>query len=133
MQTVPVRLSPGDDLRTRFEALLAQYGMSAGFVVSAIGSLREAPLRFADEPVVTSIGGPLEIVSLAGSLSLDGAHLHMSVADSRGRVHGGHVGHGAIVRTTVEALVVLLPDWSFTREHDLRTGFKELAVRPRTA
>ena len=71
----------------------------------------------------------LEILTLAGSLSPDGAHLHMSLADSAGRVIGGHVAQGCVVRTTAEVLVAMLPEWSFTREVDPVTGFAELAVR----
>ena len=52
----------------------------------------------------------------------------MSVADATGQVLGGHVAHGSIVHTTVEALLVLLPEWSFTRELDGATGFTELVV-----
>lgn len=54
----------------------------------------------------------------------------MSVADSEGRVLGGHVAYGCTVRTTAEVLVLILPEHSFTREHDPATGFAELVVRP---
>ena len=98
-------------------------------MVAGIGSLVEASLRYAGEAAETKIAGPLEILSLSGTLSRSGAHLHMSVSDSEGRVWGGHVAYGNIVRTTVEALVVTLPDWLLSREHDAQTGFPELAVR----
>jgi predicted DNA-binding protein with PD1-like motif len=55
----------------------------------------------------------------------------MSVSDASGRVLGGHVGYGNIVRTTAEILLVALADWSLTREHDPATGFNELVVRRR--
>lgn len=58
-----------------------------------------------------------------------GAHLHMSVADAQGQVTGGHVAYGCSVRTTAEVLLVLLPEWSFTRVLDPHTGFLELVVR----
>jgi predicted DNA-binding protein with PD1-like motif len=73
----------------------------------------------------------MEIISLAGSLSGDGAHLHMSVSDRDGRVWGGHVAYGNIVRTTVEALIAVLPEWSLSREVDATTGYPELVVRRR--
>lgn len=72
----------------------------------------------------------MEILTLAGSLSPDGAHLHMSVADAQGRVVGGHVTPGCIVRTTVEVLIALLPEQRFSREHDVESGCKELVIRP---
>ena len=55
----------------------------------------------------------------------------MAVADASGRVYGGHVGHGNVVRTTAEILLAPLRDWRLTREHDPVTGFAELVVRRR--
>jgi predicted DNA-binding protein with PD1-like motif len=55
----------------------------------------------------------------------------MSVADADGRVSGGHVGPGCMVRTTAEVLVALLPAHRFSREHDPATGYQELRVHPR--
>jgi uncharacterized protein len=62
-------------------------------------------------------------------LSADGAHLHMSVADAHGRIVGGHVARGCVVRTTVELVVVSLPDFQFSRELDSDTGYLELQIR----
>jgi predicted DNA-binding protein with PD1-like motif len=50
--------------------------------------------------------------------------------DATGRVLGGHVAYGCIVRTTAEVLIALLPDHRFDREPDPATGFEELVVRP---
>lgn len=75
--------------------------------------------------------GDLEILTVAGSVAPDGAHLHMMLSDARGRVFGGHAGRGCIVRTTAELLLLLLlPAHRFSREHDPLTGFAELAIRP---
>lgn len=131
MHTLPIRLQPGSDLRASLEALVRDQAHGAGFVVSGIGSLHGAVLRYADQASAATLDGPMEIVSISGSISADGAHLHMAVSDGAGRVWGGHVGYGNIVRTTVEALIVTLPEWSLSREHDLRTGYPELVVRRR--
>jgi predicted DNA-binding protein with PD1-like motif len=45
-------------------------------------------------------------------------------------MRGGHVMPGCIVRTTAEIVLAPLPGWVFTREHDARTGFKELVAKP---
>jgi predicted DNA-binding protein with PD1-like motif len=129
MQTRPVRLSPGQDLRATLDAQLRAQGARAGFVLTGIGSLSVARLRFAGAAGPTELRGEFEIVTLAGSLSLDGPHLHMALSDADGRMLGGHVADGCIVRTTVEALLVLLPGWSFSRVHDDSSGYKELLVR----
>jgi predicted DNA-binding protein with PD1-like motif len=52
------------------------------------------------------------------------------LADAQGRVFGGHVGTGCIIRTTAEVLLALLPDHRFTREFDADSGYAELVVRP---
>ncbi len=128
---LPVRLLPGDDLRLAFEDIVQRADQPSAFVVAGIGSLVDARLRFAGEESETLIPGPLEIVSIGGSITPHGAHLHMSVSDSEGRVSGGHACYGSIVRTTLEAVLVFLPAWSLTREMDAATGFKELVVRAR--
>lgn len=130
MQTHPVRLSPGDDLRGALEDVLRTRNLTAAFVLQGIGSLSVAQLRFAGVDQPTELRGDLEILTLAGSISPDGAHLHMSVADARGQVFGGHVARGCSVRTTAEILLALLPEHRFSREQDARSGFPELVIRP---
>lgn len=129
MQLLPIRLSPGADLRRALEGLVGRQNTDSFFVVAGIGSLVAATLRYAGEPAGTALAGPLEILSISGSLCSAGAHLHMSVSDADGRVHGGHVCYGNEVGTTAEVLLALLPEGSLTRERDARTGFNELVVR----
>ncbi|TFW24318.1 DNA-binding protein [Duganella callida] len=128
MVPLPLRLNPGDDLRAAVVAALQASGHGAGFVLQGIGSLSVAQLRYAGRPQPEALRGDLEILTLAGSVSPDGAHLHMSVADAQGRVLGGHVCAGCVVRTTAELLLALLPEHRFTREHDARTGYPELQI-----
>ena len=128
-----LRLSPGDDLRAALESAFAslsrEHGIAAACIVSAVGSLSQAMLRYADKPGASDINGPLELLMLSGTLSADGAHLHGSVADANGEVRGGHIMPGCIVRTTAEVVIALLPGWEFRRELDVATGYKELSVR----
>jgi predicted DNA-binding protein with PD1-like motif len=124
----PLRLPPGVDLRGALEQATRDRG-TAAFVVCGIGSLGGARLRLADAAQTSVIEGPCEILSLSGSLTGDGAHLHMAVADAQGRVHGGHVVLGNIVRTTAELLLAWLPGWDLGREFDPQTGYAELVLR----
>lgn len=110
MKVVPLRLSPGDDLRRSLETWMAEQQVQAGCVISGIGSLSVAQLRLAVQPERTTITGDLEIISLSGTLSSDGVHLHVAVANSRGTVIGGHLCAGTLVRTTAELMVSLLPE-----------------------
>ena len=130
MKVVPLRLQPGDDLRQALETWLGEQEEQAGCVISAIGSLSVVQLRFAGTAVATAIRGELEILSLAGTLSPDGAHLHISIADSSGAVIGGHLCSGSLVHTTAELVLGLLTEWRFSRELDPATGYAELRISP---
>lgn len=129
MRSLPVRLRPQQDLRGALEALLPQHGSAAAFVLQGIGSLGVARIRFAGMDEATELRGDMEILTLSGSLSPSGAHLHMTVADAQGRVVGGHVAQGCIVRTTAEILLALLPQYQFSREPDAESGCDELVIR----
>jgi predicted DNA-binding protein with PD1-like motif len=135
LQTHVLRLSPGEDLRTALNAtftqLQAEQNTQAACIISAVGSLSRAVLRYAAEPSGTVLEEALELITLSGTLSPDGAHLHASVADARGNVRGGHVMAGCIVRTTAEIVVAALPGWEFRRQHDPATGYQELVAAAR--
>lgn len=139
MKTLPIRLTPGQDLRETLEDTVREQGCQAAFVLSGIGSLVDARIRFAgaDEPLL--IRGDSEILTLSGTVGAGDAgdagkghsHLHMAVSNAQGEVFGGHVAPGCRVRTTAEVLLALLPEWSFTREPDAATGYAELVVKAR--
>jgi predicted DNA-binding protein with PD1-like motif len=134
LKTFPIRLTPGQDLRNALEAAVQSQNCRAAFVLSGIGSLTTAGLRFAGADQPGRLTGEMEILSLSGTLAFDGAktssHLHMAISTATGQVLGGHVAAGCTVRTTAEVLLALLPDWQFAREADAATGFDELVVRP---
>ena len=130
MKVVPLRLQPGADLRRALEAWMEEQEEQAGCVISAVGSLSPAQLRLAGAAEATAIQGELEILSLSGTLSPDGAHLHLAIAGSSGAVIGGHLCAGSLVRTTAELVLGLLPQWRFCRELDPATGYAELQISP---
>jgi predicted DNA-binding protein with PD1-like motif len=127
----PVRLRPGDDLRTALQAVVAARGATAAFVLAGIGSLRPARVRLAGADAPLCLDGDVELLSLSGTIAANGVHLHLCVADAGGRVIGGHAAPGCIVRTTAEVLLSLLPGWDFRREPDAATGYDELVAAPR--
>jgi predicted DNA-binding protein with PD1-like motif len=131
LNLIPIRLEPGKDLKTTLEAWIKQEGAESGWVVSGIGSLSGAQLRWAGRADPTVLHGDLEIVTLQGSLCRDGAHLHATVADSQGSVLGGHLCEGSIVRTTAKILIAHLPQWQLQRAADPTTGYRELVIQPR--
>ena len=129
MEVVPLRLQPGVDLRRALEAWISEQGEQAGCLISGIGSLSVAQLRLAGASEATVIRGDLEILSLSGTLSRGGVHLHIAVANSSGSVIGGHLCSGSLVRTTAELVIGLLPEWRFLRELDPATGYAELEIK----
>ncbi len=131
MTPLPLRIAPGEDLREALEKAVAARSCAAAFVVAGIGSLRRAHLRLAGAAETAELDGELEILTLSGTIAGNGSHLHMSLADAKGRVTGGHVMPGCVVRTTAEVLLMLLPEWSFRREPDPGTGYAELVVNPK--
>ena len=135
MKTFPLRLSPGQDLRAALEAAVLSQNCRAAFVLSGIGSLSTAGIRLAGDKAPTRLTESLEILTLSGTVAVDGSktssHMHMAVSTATGQVLGGHVAPGCMVLTTAEVLLALLPDWQFSREPDAGTGYDELVVRVR--
>ena len=135
MKILALRLIPGVDLKQELRRIVQEHGLRAGFIVSCVGSLARARLRMpgaAGEPErFNTLDEPTEIISLAGTLSPDGLHLHVALARHDGQCIGGHVVDGCIVRTTAELVVGELPDLEFRRAPDPETGYLELRVSER--
>jgi len=133
MKTLPIRLTPGQDLRATLEAAVQSQNCRAAFVLSGIGSLSTAGIRLAGAEQPTRLTESMEILTLSGTVAVDGnktsSHMHMAISTATGQVLGGHVALGCTVLTTAEVLLVLLPDWQFTREPDAQTGYDELVIR----
>jgi len=131
VKVIPHRFLPGQDLKKScFQFFKDQNNSAFGgaAIVSAVGSLSQAHLRLANAKATVELMGPFEIVALSGTLSLDGVHLHIALADQEGRVIGGHLMDHCIIHTTAEIVFMFLSEHKFSRELDLRTGFKELKV-----
>lgn len=96
--------------------------------MSAVGSLEAAKLRLADSQNFFESTKKYEIISATGTVSKNGCHLHISIADSDGKVTGGHLLEGNIIYTTCEIIVVCIDDQEFKREIDSKTGFNELKI-----
>jgi len=128
MQTIALRLQPDADLRQSLLDYCIAHAIEAAFILSCVGSLRIAEIRFAGCTDSRHFDEKLEILSLAGTLSLHGCHLHIAVSDERGQVVGGHLMNGSHIYTTAEIVLGILPDLAFNRVHDPVTGFKELGI-----
>ena len=130
LKTYSLRLKPGDDLRQQLTAFVQAHHMAAGTMITCVGSLTVATLRLANQEGPSVYRGHFEIVSLVGTLSVNGSHLHLAVSDSTGRTIGGHLLDGCRVYTTAEIVLGELPEVEFRRETDPAFGYKELVVYP---
>src|SRR4051812_46136874 len=100
IRAITVRLHPNEDLKQKLEQFVQAQKIAAGCILSCVGSLQKAAIRFADQPLVTIIEDRQEIVSLTGTLGIAGSHLHIAVSDKTGKTVGGHLKNGALVYTT---------------------------------
>lgn len=122
------RLTKGMDLKREIEEYVIENKIT-GVILSAVGCLSKLAVRLADGETVIEREEPYEIVSVMGTLSKDGVHLHISASDKDGNTLGGHLKNGCIVNTTAEVVLLEIKDIEFSREYDDTTGYEELVVR----
>jgi predicted DNA-binding protein with PD1-like motif len=135
MKLYSFRLKSGQDLIGEIEKFAHENNIQAGFMITCVAGLEKAVLRMAvvefGKPDVRSFEGPLEVVSLVGTVSINGCHLHITASDKNGHVFGGHLKTGSPVRLTAEIVIGEDTDKIFKREVDSSTGYEELAIYPR--
>ncbi len=138
-RTIMGRLLPGADLVKGVEKICLENGIENGFIVSLIGSLKQANIVYAVQDKSNKIGikycdptiveGPLELLACQGTIGLTpekklSIHLHGLMSDPHMKVYGGHfVEGGNIVLATAEMMIVSAPDAQVTRDLDEETGF----------
>ena len=123
-----IRLKPGDDLLLALRDWTLGNQIPAAAVLTCVGSLREAHIRLANRDSGSCFHQKMEILALSGTLSSNGPHLHLCLADSDGRTVGGHMLEGCRVFTTAEIVIAVLPGLSFRRALDEATGYRELVI-----
>ena len=128
MRQITKRLLPGQDLKQEIKNLVEKEQVQAGVIASLVGSLNGAHIRIADGKTVKEWREPLEIVSGTGTVSVNGCHIHLSVATVAGEVYGGHLAEGCIVKTTVELIILAFDDATYVRHPDSTTGYDELSI-----
>jgi glutaredoxin/predicted DNA-binding protein with PD1-like motif len=104
MHAVPLQLAPGSDLRRSLEEF-AVAQRASGFVLGVVGDLSVAAFQCPGQPEPAVIEGDLELITLNGTFSPEGVHLHLSLSDDSCQVWGGHLEPGTRVRKGVHVLV----------------------------
>lgn len=130
-KTHAFRLKPGNDLKREIESYVKTNNIQAGWISCGVGSLTDYNIRFANQVQGNKGRGHFEIVSLMGTVSVNGSHIHISVSDSTGKTIGGHLLDDNIVYTTAEIIIQSIDGLVFTREKDEITLWKELRIERR--
>ncbi len=133
MKIFPLRLEPNQDLKENLISFVNLNNIQAGFIITAVGSLKKANLRFSTQNFSQVFNEFFEIVSLVGTVSVNGVHLHIAVSDRKGNTLGGHLMTGCLIYTTAEIIIGESEDFVFLREIDDKTGFKELKIQSRSS
>ena len=131
MENYTFRLQSGQDLFDSIESFVKEKHIEAGCVLSSVGSLTRAVLRLANREFHTEYNGYFEIVSVTGTVSIYGSHLHVSIADGDGKTIGGHLVSGCKIYTTAEMVLAVFEDVVYKREFAADSGYEELVVYKR--
>jgi predicted DNA-binding protein with PD1-like motif/glutaredoxin len=107
MHALPLHLGPGSDLRHSLEQLALEQ-QASGFVLGVVGNLSQAAFQCPGQSEPSLLRGDLEIITLNGTFSPQGVHLHLSLSDGSCQVWGGHLEHGTLVLKGADLLVGVL-------------------------
>lgn len=116
------------DLKKSLMQFLKKNKIRAGVVLSSVGSLSVAEIRLANAGKAKKVKGPLEVIHLNGTVSLNGSHLHISVANTKGTLIGGHLMEGCLIHTTCELVILEIKNQIFHRRSDVKTSYNELVI-----
>ena len=122
------KLSHGADLLEELTVVCNKEKIQSGWI-TALGAVQNARIAYyaqqKKEYCYRSINRRLEIINLSGNISLKEqqsmVHVHLTLADARGRAYGGHLAPG----TTVFACEFTIQEYTglpFNRMHDAVTG-----------
>lgn len=128
MKHIVHRLLPNQDIKQSLITLCDSHTISSAVLMMGVGSVSSFCLRVSDGKSIITSDEAWEIVSLSGTISQGKAHIHISLSGLDGRVVGGHLMDGTIVKTTVELYLQGFEHLIFDREYDEKTGYDELIV-----
>jgi predicted DNA-binding protein with PD1-like motif len=132
MKTHTFRLKPGQDLFDSIQDFVNSNNIEAGCILSSVGSLTHATLRLANRENHNEYDGHFEIVSMTGTVSIHGSHIHVAISDGDGATVGGHLVSGCKIYTTAEIVLLEMEDVVYKREMlENDSGYEELKVHPR--
>ncbi len=132
------RIMPGSDLVTGIEGICRKHGVSQAIITGAIGSIVDPHFDYASTTESRPGTGNTSAKSLKGAGSLisgqglvcrdaDGVelevHLHCTITDSDGTVHGGHFPKGTVpVLSTTDMTLIEITGVRLVRRPHPVTG-----------
>ena len=128
MKTHAFRLTKGQDLKQEIVKYCKENHIYAGYVACCVGCVDELNIRLAGGELFFKDKNDYEIVSITGTLSKDGVHIHASFSDITGKTIGGHLSDGCIINTTCEVSIIKSDKYRLSREYDEETCYKELVI-----
>ncbi|MDZ8083896.1 MAG: DNA-binding protein [Nostoc sp. DcaGUA01] len=128
MKVFAIRLKPHDNLKQSLKNFVKQEDIKAEFILSAIDSLEEAKIRFANQAISTVLTEKFEIIGLNGTIATIDVHLHIAISDREGKTIGGHLDSRCIIYTTAEIVIGASEEFTFNRTFDEQTGYQKLEI-----
>ena len=122
------RLHRGDDLKQSILEFCRMNNINSGIIACAVGCCSKVKFRLAGAESFYEDERDYEIVSIMGTISKDGVHIHISFADDTGKVVGGHLSEGCIINTTCEVAIIESNNYKLSRVYDEETCYKELVI-----
>jgi len=126
MKELAIRLKRGEDLKKKLQTICIENDVDTAVVLSGVGSLYQMKIRLAGALSFLEKKENFEIVSLTGTVSNGKAHVHISLADEKGEVVGGHLCEGCLTDTTCELVLGILEEYGSSRVYDESTGYDEI-------
>lgn len=132
-QTFIIRLDPGEEIMTALTDIAKSENIRLA-AVSGIGAVNDITIGLFDpvnkQYLKNDFKDNFEMVSLTGNIStMNGEtypHLHMAVADVKGKVYGGHLNK-AVVSATAEIFISVI-DGAVDRAFSEKIGLNILKL-----
>lgn len=125
------KLDRGEKVEEKLTELIDRYSIKAGAILWAVGMIENAEVGYFDgtEYKKDVMEGRMEVVSFHGSIAQDEphSHVHVSLADEKHIVHGGHFFSG-IANPLLELHIQKFDSIVLRRELNGSSGLKELFI-----
>ncbi len=145
-KSIIARILPGCDITEGIKEVCRRHKVSAGAVVSGIGSLQYATFVYVvpDRAAPTGakydpprkVEGPMELLGLQGTIGHNrqggiSAHLHGTIVDSQQHLYGGHlIASQNPVLVTAEVMICTVHDGALVKTKDRETNFELFNPKP---